>query len=158
MNLIVACDPQGGIGYKNKLPWSKIEGDLPRFKKLTQYSVIVMGRNTWESLPKKPLSGRLNFVLTTKNIKLPHGAIAINTLDHFKNFKNVWLIGGASVINSHWHLIESVYLTKTFTTYTCDSFIDLLKLPTEYSLRYEELNSDHTYEVWAKNETISRST
>jgi dihydrofolate reductase len=55
MKLIVACDPKGGIGYNNKLPWSKIEGDLPRFKELTTGKVILMGRNTWDSLPKKPL-------------------------------------------------------------------------------------------------------
>lgn len=150
MNLIVACDPQGGIGYKNKLPWDRLQGDLPRFKKLTQYSIVVMGRNTWESLPKKPLSGRLNFVLTTKPIELPNGAIAIDTLRHFEDFKNVWLIGGASVINSHWHLIDTVHLTKTFTTYTCDSFIDLIELNSNYSLMYQELNTDHTYEVWTR--------
>ena len=36
MKLIIACDPKGGIGYKDKLPWNRIQGDLPRFKKLTE--------------------------------------------------------------------------------------------------------------------------
>jgi len=34
MKLIVACDPSGGIGYKNRLPWGRLQGDLPRFKEL----------------------------------------------------------------------------------------------------------------------------
>ena len=54
MKLILACDPNGGIGYQNTLPWTNIRGDLPRFKALTDNGVVVMGRNTWESLPKKP--------------------------------------------------------------------------------------------------------
>jgi dihydrofolate reductase len=150
MKLILACDPDGGIGYKNKLPWTKIQGDLPRFKKLTDGQVVVMGRNTWESLPKKPLLGRLNFILTSQNLLLPNGAIAVPNLNHFSEYKNAWLIGGASVINSHWHMIDVVHLSRTFTKYDCDTFIDLLKLTKEFSLQYEEVNSDHTYEVWAK--------
>ena len=55
MKLLVACDPNGGIGYKKKLPWTNLRGDLQRFKQLTENQVIVMGRHTWESLPKKPL-------------------------------------------------------------------------------------------------------
>jgi dihydrofolate reductase len=61
MKLIVACDPKGGIGYNNKLPWSNIQGDLPRFKNLTQGQVVVMGRNTWDSLPKKAINRQTKF-------------------------------------------------------------------------------------------------
>lgn len=150
MNLILASDPRGGIGYKNKLPWAKIEGDLPRFKKLTNGQVVVMGRNTWDSLPKKPLLGRLNFVLTSTNLALPNGAIAVPNLNHFGEYKNAWLIGGAGVINSHWHMIDTIHLTRTFSFYTCDTFIDLIKLTQNYSLQYEEVNTDHVYEIWKK--------
>lgn len=150
MNLIVACDPRGGIGYKNKLPWAKIEGDLPRFKKLTSGQVVVMGRNTYDSLPIKPLPGRLNLVLTKQSLSLPDGALVISHLNHFKQYKNAWLIGGASVIESHWDLINSVHLSRTFSFYTCDTFIDLLKLSKDFSLQYEEVNTDHVYEIWKR--------
>lgn len=150
MKLIVACDPKGGIGYNNKLPWSNIQGDLPRFKDLTYGKVVVMGRNTWESLPKKPLLGRLNFIVTSQNLLLPNGAIQVPNLNHFTEYKNAWLIGGAKLINSSWHLIDEVHLTRTFTNYTCDTYIDTLQLSNDYELRYEETNSDHTYEIWNK--------
>lgn len=150
MNLIVACDPAGGIGYCNKLPWNKIQGDLPRFKKLTENGIVVMGRNTWESLPKKPLQNRLNFVLTSRSIELPQSTFAIGSLEDLKNISNVWLIGGSKVINDSWDYIGTVHLTRTFATYTCDAYIDLLNLQKNYTLSYEEVNSDHTYEIWVK--------
>lgn len=150
MKLIVACDPQGGIGYNNKLPWSKIRGDLPRFKALTDNGVVVMGRNTWDSLPKKPLIGRLNFVVTSQTLNLPFGAIAVPNLNHFGEFKNAWLIGGAQLINSSWHMIDEVHLTKTLVQYYCDTFIDLLYLESNYTCTYNEFNGDHVYQIWKR--------
>jgi dihydrofolate reductase len=150
MKAIIACDPKGGIGYNNKLPWSKIQGDLPRFKKLTDKQVVVMGRNTWDSLPKKPLIGRLNFVVTSNRLELPFGAIAVPNLNHFGEFKEAWLIGGAQLINSSWHMIDEVYLTKTLTEYTCDSFIDLLYLNTNYTQTFNQFNGDHVYQIWKR--------
>ncbi len=150
MKLIVACDPKGGIGYNNKLPWSKIRGDLPRFKALTDEGVVVMGRNTWESLPKKPLIGRLNFVVTSQTLNLPFGAIAVPNLNHFGEYKNAWLIGGAKLINSSWHMIDEVHLTKTLDQYYCDTFIDLLYLENNYDLDRSEFNGDHVYQIWKR--------
>jgi dihydrofolate reductase len=150
MKLIVACDPKGGIGYNNKLPWSNIQGDLPRFKHLTANQVVVMGRNTWESLPKKPLLGRLNFVVTSQNLILPFGAITIPNLNHFTEYKNAWLIGGADLINSSWYMIDEVHLTKTLTEYTCDRYIELLYLEQNFNMISEEQNTDHVYQIWKR--------
>jgi dihydrofolate reductase len=150
MKLIVACDPNGGIGYENKLPWSKIEGDLPRFSKLTAGQVIVMGRNTWDSLPKKPLLGRLNFVVSKSTLVLPNGAIQVPNLNHFGEYKNAWLIGGAQLINSAWHLIDEIHLTLIFTEYTCDTFIDLLQLSKDYVCHDYETFHDHIYQIWKR--------
>ena len=150
MKAIIACDPNGGIGYENRLPWSKIQGDLPRFKRLTDGQVVVMGRNTWDSLPKQPLLGRLNFIATSKDVVMPIGAIAITNLNHFTEFKNAWLIGGAELINTHWHMIDEVHLTKTFAEYTCDTFIDLLYLEQNYTCWFSENHEDHVYQIWKK--------
>lgn len=150
MKLIVACDLNGGIGYNNKLPWSKIEGDLPRFKALTVGQVVVMGRNTWDSLPKKPLLGRLNFVATSQSLQLPFGAISISNLNHFGEFKNAWLIGGAKLINSSWHLVDEIHLTKALSTYQCDTWIDLTYIENNFSLQSEEQHTDHSYQIWKR--------
>ena len=66
MKAILAMTPNGGIGLNNQLPWDSLEGDLKRFKELTTGQTIVMGRSTWESLPKKPLS----FVIESICIRL----------------------------------------------------------------------------------------
>ncbi len=149
MKLIVACDPKGGIGYNNKLPWTNIQGDLPRFKALTNNQVIVMGRNTWESLPKKPLPNRVSVVVTSKHID---GVATLSGLPNKKTdqLKDAWLIGGAKLVNSSWHLIDEVHLSRTFAEYTCDTFIDLLQLEKEFVCWFKEEHTDHSYEIWKR--------
>ena len=150
MKVVVACTPNGGIGYQNQLPWQKIEGDLPRFKKLTHGKVIIMGRNTWESLPKRPLPNRINVVVTKQDIP---GITTITSLPDKDNMDlgDVWMIGGAKLINTSWHLIDEIHLSKTFTEYTCDTFIDLSKIEAQFKRVQQEKFIDHFYEIWVRN-------
>jgi dihydrofolate reductase len=147
MKLIIACDPKGGIGFNGKLPWSNIEGDLPRFKELTSGHSVVMGRATWDSLPKKPLPNRTNYVFAHSPI---HGAITLTDPVYLSSVADAWVIGGAKVIHTCWEYINEVHLTKTFTEYTCDTFIDLVKLEKEFMCWFKEEHTDHTYEIWKK--------
>ncbi len=149
MKLIVACDPKGGIGYNNKLPWTNIQGDLPRFKELTTGKVILMGRNTWESLPKKPLPNRINVVVTKQNIPDVTTLSSLPERDNM-DLSDVWLIGGAKLINSSWHLIDEIHLTRTIAEYTCDVSIDIVKLEREFMCWFKEQHTDHTYEIWKR--------
>lgn len=157
MKLIVACDPKGGIGYKNKLPWDKLQGDLPRFKELTTGKVVVMGRNTWDSLPVKPLPNRTNFVVTSDSFSIPvqinHEKIFsitdLKTLRHFN--EHACIIGGAQLIKSSWKFITSVNLTITKNIYDCDKFIDLDEIKSNFVLQHSEEFADHHYQIWTKN-------
>jgi dihydrofolate reductase len=153
MKLIIACDPNGGIGLNNQLPWDRLDGDLTRFKHLTKEGVVIMGRNTWESLPKKPLPNRLNFVVTSASVL--EGAITIKSLAPLENYSSAWIIGGAKLINSSWQFIDQVHLSRTHVQYHCDTFIDLLYLDTNYNRVHIEHFNDHTYEIWEKNEKLS---
>lgn len=148
MKAVIACDPKGGIGYENKLPWDKIQGDLPRFKALTDGQSIVMGRATWDSLPKKPLPNRTNYVLT--HGAPIEGAITLSDPTYLSGVSDAWVIGGAKVFESCWEYIDEIHLTRTFTEYTCDTFIDLLKLENEFMCWLKETNTDHTYEIWKR--------
>jgi dihydrofolate reductase len=149
MKLIIACDPKGGIGYENKLPWSHIEGDLPRFKALTTGKTIVMGRNTYESLPIRPLPNRLNVVISSKEIEGVRTLPNISIRDNI-SLKEAWMIGGAKLINTNWWCINEIHLTKTFTEYTCDSFINLLYLEKLFKLESVEGFNDHVYQIWKR--------
>lgn len=149
MNLIVACDPNGGIGYKNRLPWEKLEGDLPRFKSLTYNQTVVMGRNTWESLPVKPLPNRKNVVLTRSNIEyVPSEVVMTSRIEVVDD--DAWMIGGASVIESFWYLIDEIHLSMTHTHYECDTFIDLNKMNNEFVRIHHETCIDHDYQIWRR--------
>jgi dihydrofolate reductase len=147
MKLIVACDPDGGIGYQNKLPWTNLQGDLPRFKALTQHQTVIMGRKTWDSLPKKPLLNRVNVVVSTQAIDLPPDVIHVDNVERLANFPLAWLIGGAGLIDQCWNWIYEIHLSRTLSKYTCDTWIDLIQL-NDYDLVSSELHTDHTYEIW----------
>lgn len=147
MKLILACDPSGGIGYKNKLPWTNLRGDLFRFRQLTTGQTIVMGRNTWESLPKKPLPNRTNIVVTSRPIP---DTVCLRQVADLANYPSAWLIGGASLVNSAWDLVDSVHLSLTHNHYTCDTFIDLVKLQQDFVMEYSEQCADHDYQIWKR--------
>lgn len=66
--IIVAVSPDGVIGLHGHIPWH-YSGDLHRFKRLTLGGTVVMGRRTWESLPVQPLPGRLNLVVTSRELE-----------------------------------------------------------------------------------------
>ena len=67
IHLIWAQDENGGIGKDGNLPWH-ISEDLKNFKRLTSSFTILMGRNTWESLPVRPLPKRRNIVLSSNEV------------------------------------------------------------------------------------------
>ena len=151
MNLILACDPNGGIGYENRLPWSKIQGDLPRFRRLTTGKIVVMGRNTWDSLSQKCLPNRINVVVTStvSNVEGCPNVITSNT-DFSTTDDRYWLIGGAKLIDACWKYIDEAHLTKTYDHYTCDTFVDLLYIESNFVRTYNEVFSDHTYQIWKR--------
>jgi dihydrofolate reductase len=73
--LVVARSRNGVIGREGGLPW-RLRSDLALFKAVTMGKPIIMGRKTWDSLPRKPLPGRLNLVLSRDGSFEPAGAVA----------------------------------------------------------------------------------
>ena len=63
VTLVLAMAENGVIGKDGAIPW-RIADDLKRFKRLTVGKTVVMGRKTWDSLPRKPLPERINIVVT----------------------------------------------------------------------------------------------
>ena len=77
---VVAVSRNGIIGRDGGLPWH-ISSDLKRFKEITMGKPIIMGRKTWDSLPRKPLPGRLNIVVTRQGGFTAQGAVVVKTAD-----------------------------------------------------------------------------
>jgi len=74
ISIIVAVSEDWGIGKDNELLWH-ISEDLKRFKRLTSGNTVIMGKKTWESLPRRPLPGRKNIVLTDDPQDIIDGSI-----------------------------------------------------------------------------------
>lgn len=68
--IVVACTQKGGIAHEGRIPWN-IPSDMAHFYQTTcadMTSAIIMGRKTWESLPKKPLKHRYNIVVSSQTL------------------------------------------------------------------------------------------
>ena len=99
ITLIAAVAQNRAIGYQNKLLYW-LPNDLKRFKALTTGHTIVMGRRTFESLPKGALPNRRNIVLSHTSGELP-GCEVFRSFDealaHCASDEHIYIIGGASV-------------------------------------------------------------
>ena len=135
--MIVAMCNSRGIGHTNNIPWHS-KKDLRYFSKLTRRksnNAIIMGRNTWNSLPKKPLDKRLNIILTrnittndknTDNIKFVTSLTQVNDECMKRDIDEAWVIGGEKIyseyLNQTDYDIESIYVTKFNYDFECDVF------------------------------------
>src|ERR1700744_6124511 len=77
--LVLAVAENGVIGKDGGIPWH-ISDDMKRFKALTLGHTVVMGRKTWDSLPRKPLPGRINVVVTRQTDWHAEGATTASSL------------------------------------------------------------------------------
>lgn len=150
MKAIMACDPYGGIGIEGRLPWARLDGDLPRFKELTTGATVIMGHSTWRSLPFKPLIGRNNIVVSGHKLQLPTGVQLIHDPMELAELDDAWFIGGAKLLNTVWNFVDQFHLTRSARAYDCDTFIDLLYLENNFEKISEESFKDNTYEVWQR--------
>ena len=119
IKLIVAVDSNFGIGYKNELLF-RIKEDLQRFRELTTGHFVVMGRKTFESLPK-PLPNRINVVLTRDTgFALDDKSVMIENdihkiVSHYmytgQQTKDLWIIGGGEVYKQFLPYADEIHLT-----------------------------------------------
>lgn len=136
MNFIVACDIRYGIGLENRLPNWTIKGDLKRFKELTigeGNNVVIMGKNTFLSLPNGPLKNRYNIVISSSLIEEDGYKVARNFTEAYSlandyiSDKNgqIWIIGGSSIYEEaiKSNLISEGYITKLDEEYNCDIYL-----------------------------------
>jgi dihydrofolate reductase len=126
--LIAAADQENGIGKDNTMPWD-IPADLKYFSKVTSGANVIMGRKTYESLPKahRPLPNRTNIVLTrNSDYNLPKGVLKAESLDEALQIAkgDTFVIGGANVYaQAIKHLdCNKIYLTHIQGTHNSDAF------------------------------------
>lgn len=150
---ILACDDAWGIGQGGNLPWPNNSADLAWFKENTLNSTIVMGRNTWESLPFKPLPKRHNVVVS--NTMREQTDIEVVRPDIYKSrcvtinmTDDVWIIGGARLINNSLDIIDEIWLSRISGTFECDTFLPRELIETTFNLFSSEREGDVYVDKW----------
>lgn len=162
INLIVAVNRTNGIGFENKIPWHLPE-DLAYFKSVTMGFPVIMGRNTFDSLPA-PLRGRKNIVVTSNPFIPNNPELVVVTgsyeeaLAKAKEFtsEKVFIIGGISAYQAFWNVADELYLTRVHTFTDQDVVLDLSDLNKKWTLLSKVAkNNDHfeySHEVYLKKQ------
>lgn len=159
ISIIVAVSDDWGIGKDNELLWH-IPEDLKRFKRLTLGKCIIMGKRTWESLPKRPLPGRNNIVMTdVPNDCIDCAVTAYSIEDALRkcaNEKEVFVIGGGSVYRQFMGIADRLYITHVHRRAPADVFFPKIDMRSWRIVEKEEFVQDegnplpYTYVVYER--------
>jgi dihydrofolate reductase len=159
ISIIVAIAANHAIGKDNQLLWH-ISEDLKRFKRITGGHTVVMGKNTFYSLPLRPLPNRRNIVITD----IPGETIAgcemaysieeaVQLCDHDKES---FVIGGASIYSQFISRVTKLYITRVHKDFDADCFFPRIDtavwrlVETTDVPQDEQCGLSYTYEIWER--------
>lgn len=124
INMIVCVDNCDGIGVNGDLLF-RLSGDLKNFRQKTLGTTIIMGRKTFESLPKV-LPHRTHWVITSdRDYKAPVGVRIFHSREEVLEAlgdNRAFVIGGSSIYNMFINDVTSIYVTKVNTTRRADTY------------------------------------
>lgn len=129
--LVVAVSRNGVIGRAGGLPWH-LSSDLKLFKSITMGKPVIMGRKTWESLPRKPLPGRLNIVVTRQSDFAAGGAIVVRKAEQAlsaassENAEEIAVIGGGEIYKLFMPIAARIYRTDVECDVEGDTYFSAL--------------------------------
>ena len=160
LSIIVAAADNHAIGKDNQLLWH-LPNDLKFFKNTTYAMPVAMGRKTFESLGGKPLSGRLNIVITRQKEWTADGVVTVHSLDdaifvaHQAGYKELFIAGGGDIYRQSLDKADKVYLTRVHANPEADTFFP--ELNNKWKLvqsRDMPADAKHAYaysfELWEK--------
>ena len=129
--LVVARAANNVIGARGTIPWN-IPEDLRHFRAVTLGNPCIMGRRTWESLPKKPLPGRLNIVVSRDPAYSAAGALVAACFNsalksaQAKSPAKIAVIGGAEIYRAALPLADVIHLTEIEAVFDGDTYFPRL--------------------------------
>ncbi len=126
MNIILVADNDWAIGRNGKL-LARLPADMKRFKLITSGSAVVMGRKTFESLPKGALPDRDNYVISRSLRELPKARV-FKSIKDFLEFsktikKDIFVIGGGEMYNQLIPYCKKAYVTRIYENFGGDVFV-----------------------------------
>ncbi len=159
ISIIVAIAENRAIGKNNDLLWH-IPADLKRFKSITNGHPVIMGKRTWESLPRKPLPNRRNIVITDipgEQIEGCEMAYSISgAIAMCSPVEENFIIGGASVYSQFLPHADRLYLTLVHKSFDADVFFPEIDFSKWKLLSKEEFLPGEVNDFAYSNETYGR--
>jgi dihydrofolate reductase len=143
VSLIAAISQNNCIGKNGTLPWH-IPEDMAHFRNITRGKPVIMGRNTWESLPERfrPLPGRKNIVITRQTAyTVPNGVLVYHSLEDAiasqANVPEIMIIGGAQLYAEALPIVDRLYITQVPMFVDGDTFFP------EIDMRIWRMSTSH---------------
>ena len=159
ISIIVAIAENRGIGKNNDLLWH-ISEDLKRFKRITNGHPVIMGKRTFESLPRRPLPNRRNIVITDiPNEQIEGCEMAYSIEDAVAKFnpdEENFVIGGASVYRQFLPIADRLYLTRVHKSFEADVFFPEIDFSVWKLQSKEDFPSDEINDFSYSNEIYNR--
>lgn len=167
-HLIVAVDSKNGIAKNKVIPWH-IPDDLAFFREITQKSIVVMGRHTYFSIPKKyrPLENRVNIVCT-HNPELYYGLeLSADNLLFMRNFmeyesklhnQQIFIAGGSQIYDLYHPKCNIIWLTRIKKDYECDLILNTEEILSEFiKMGIVRETDEFVIEKYIRNTTTSHT-
>lgn len=148
ISIIAAVAQNNALGYKNQLLYH-LPDDLKRFKKLTSGHTVIMGKNTYDSLPNGALPNRRNVVLSRSVKELLDCDVYTNIDEALESCgdEEIFIIGGASIYKQMIDKADKIYITEVYDVpENADVFFP--EIPKEFDVEYatvHEVDEKHKY-------------
>lgn len=147
--MIVAMSINGVIGKNNKVPW-RIKDDMLLFKGLTTNRTVMMGKNTWLSLPDtfRPLPNRNNIIIS-RTLPEQEGAFVCRSIQEGIEFSkrfdvDVFCIGGAKLYEEMLPMTQVLHLSLVKSIYHGDAYFPKINY-NDWELKNKEDFEEFTY-------------
>lgn len=146
ISIIAAVADNLAIGKANNLPWY-LPADLKHFRQLTTGHAVVMGKRTFESLPKGPLPNRKNIVLTSVMSEgVNEGYYEADSLEDAlylcENEDNVFIMGGATVYKQFIDKVDTMHITWVHNDFTADTYFPKINFEEWKEVSREDYEAD----------------
>ena len=159
LSIIVAIGKNNAIGFKNALLWS-LPNDMKRFKNITTGHTVIMGRNTYLSLPKGALPNRKNIVISDlekDNFKDCTMARSIDEAVNIAKFDGeIFVMGGASIYRQFLPLADKLYLTLVDDAPEADAFFPEIDMNAWEITENQKFEKDEKHIVGYRVMTLER--
>ncbi|MGB8192083.1 MAG: dihydrofolate reductase [Chitinophagaceae bacterium] len=154
ISLVVAASENNVIGKNNQLLWH-LPNDMKFFKNTTWAMPVIMGRKTFDSLKRKPLTGRFNIIITSqKELEPAEGKIQIaDSIEQSLNLaeqtdcKEAFVIGGGEIFSTILPRADKIFLTRVHANLAGDTFFPSID-ENEWQLKWStdfEADEKHQY-------------